>query len=200
MRGHRAYVSYAHKQLEIHGIDQADHLRQRQIQQRLIVSEHTKQGRGLTDHKIWGKLVCNRHDDLLEGIDIVTITETTCWPSDIDGSSISYSYWKQWRYSRSLSSTTSDHVDSSEIARGVEITPIVSMYGDVQDIRIVPECSLCSIPMVYIPSISLTRQVNVITHQSRIKTFFANPCFWISFAATATLLKKQKPICSSGSA
>jgi hypothetical protein len=38
MREHRAYVSCVHMQQGKHDIDQADHLQQRQIQQRLMVS------------------------------------------------------------------------------------------------------------------------------------------------------------------
>lgn len=38
----------------------------------------------LTDNKVWIKLVRDRHDHLLEGIHVVTITHSLTGPGDID--------------------------------------------------------------------------------------------------------------------
>jgi hypothetical protein len=101
---------------------------------------------------------------------------------------------------RSLTGTLADHIQCSEIARGVEFTAVMSMYRDVQHIWVVPKRSLRAVPVVHIPEDEQTSRSARPTHQSRINTFFARPSFCISLAATATLLKKQNPMCSSGSA
>jgi hypothetical protein len=56
--------------------------------------------------------------------------------------------------SLSLSCTTSNHVYRSEIAGRVEIAPIMTMNGNVQDIWIIPESPLRSVSVMYIPTIS----------------------------------------------
>jgi hypothetical protein len=56
--------------------------------------------------------------------------------------------------SLSLSCTTTYHVYRSEVTRRVEITPVMTMDGNVQDIGIIPESPLRSISMMYIPVIS----------------------------------------------
>ena len=53
--------------------------------------------------------------------------------------------------SRPLSCSTAYHVDGPKVTRWVEVTPIMSMYGDVQCIRIVPERSLRAVSMMYVP-------------------------------------------------
>jgi hypothetical protein len=40
---------------------------------------------GLTDDEVGVELVRDGHDDLLESIDVITISETALWPCDIDG-------------------------------------------------------------------------------------------------------------------
>jgi hypothetical protein len=56
--------------------------------------------------------------------------------------------------SLSLSCATSNHVYRSEITCRVEITSVMTMDGDVQDIGIIPESPLRTVPVVYIPTIS----------------------------------------------
>jgi hypothetical protein len=56
--------------------------------------------------------------------------------------------------SLSLSCATSNHVYRSEITCRVEITSVMTMDGDVQDIGIIPESPLCTISMMYIPTVS----------------------------------------------
>jgi hypothetical protein len=90
---HIAYVSCDHMQLGRHGIDQVDHLPQRRIQQRLSYQLlEVSVGELLTDDKIWRKLVCDWHNDLLERIDVIAISKSTRRPSDIDRSIISLVY------------------------------------------------------------------------------------------------------------
>lgn len=144
--------------------------------------------------------------------------------------------------SLSLACTFAHHVQRAKVAAGVKFAPIVSMYRDIQDVRVVVERSLGAVAVVDIPPLSAYTGFAALrtlfallrlllhqgfaqrygrppsnwrrveghlprshkkqneTHQSRINTFFAKLSLCTSLAATATLLKKQKPICSSGSA
>jgi hypothetical protein len=56
--------------------------------------------------------------------------------------------------SLSLSCATSNHVYRSEITCRVEITSVMTMDGDVQDIGIIPESPLRAVSMMYIPTVS----------------------------------------------
>lgn len=54
-------------------------------------------------------------------------------------------------HSRSLSGTDADLIKSAEIASRIEGTALVSMYRDIQHIRIVPKSPLCPVSMMHIP-------------------------------------------------
>jgi hypothetical protein len=86
MRERKAYGSYGHMRPERHDTDPADLHLQRQIRQRLSHQHTGPEYRvGLTDDEVGVELVRDGHDDLLESVDVITISETALWPCDIDG-------------------------------------------------------------------------------------------------------------------
>lgn len=106
-----------------------------------------------TNDKIWGKLICYGHDDFLKSVDVIAIAKTISRPGYINCPIIhQLKTFGAFAHSLPLTGTHSDHIESAKVARRVKSPTIMPMYRDIQDVWIVPKCSLGPITVVDIPA------------------------------------------------
>lgn len=132
-------------------------------------------GLARTDDKVRVELVSNRHDDLLESIDVVGITEACRRPRNVDAPRVCVStdLTSSRQHSRPGAFADSNHVESAKVTGRIEATTVVTVNGDVQHIRVIPESALSAIAMVNVPG---GCQLEAIRQVSRRTSQESGPC------------------------